>query len=134
MEPGLGLVISTVRYITGYLKTKNIMNPHIDSTTRNTVNTSIDTHINKTVLSTALKVRHLIFGDTNKCLAASDAKTIIDLFYHAARIPITEQEKLESACVGILRIISSLSMISKNKKPTHIKGDPKTTIKDIADV
>jgi hypothetical protein len=98
---------------------------------RSTINRGAEAHINKGILSSVLKIRRTLFGDTDKYIIASDAKTIIDLFHHAARIPIMEQEKLESACIGILRIISSLRMVSKNKKPAHIKGDPKTMIKEI---
>ena len=130
MEAGLSLIIGEVRYITGCNKTKHSMNSYMDSAMFATVNANFDAHINKTILSTALKLRRLLFNDTNKYFAPSDAKTIIDLFNHAARIPLFEHEKFESTCSGILRIISSFNMINKTKRATHIKGDPKTTIND----
>ena len=131
MEAGLGLIISEVRYITGYNKTKQSMRSYMDSAMFATVNTTVEAHINKTILSTALKLRRILFNDTNKYFAPSDAKTIIDLFNHAARIPLFEHEKLESTCSGILRIISSFNMINKNKRAVHIKGDTKTVINDV---
>ena len=133
METGLNLIISEVRYITGYNKAKQSLGSHIDAVTLDTVNTTIDAHINKSILSTALKLRRLIFNDKDKYFAQADAKTIIDLFNHAAKIPMFEQEKLESICSGIIRIISSFNMLNKSKKPVHIKGDPKTTINDSAE-
>ena len=131
METGLSLIIGEVRYITGYNKTKQSMSSYMDSAMFATVNAAVETHINKTILSTALKLRRLIFNDTNKYFAPSDAKTIIDLFNHAARIPLFEHEKLENTCSGILRIISSFNMINKNKRAMHIKGDPKTIINEV---
>ena len=130
MEAGLGLIISEVRYITGYNKTKQSMRSYMDSAMFATVNTTVEAHINKTILSTALKLRRILFNDTNKYFAPSDAKTIIDLFNHAARIPLFEHEKLESTCSGILRIISSFNMINKNKRAVHIKGDTKMVINE----
>lgn len=130
MEAGLSLIIGEVRYITGYNKTKQSMSSYMDSAMFATVNTNVEAHINKTILSTALKLRRILFNDTNKYFAPPDAKTIIDLFNHAARIPLFEHEKLENTCSGILRIISSFNMINKNKRAMHIKGDTKTTIND----
>ena len=130
MEAGLSLIIGEVRYITGYNKTKHAMSSYMDSAMFATVNTAIEAHINRSILSTALKIRRILFNDTNKYFAPSDAKTIIDLFNHAARIPLVEHEKLESTCSGILRIISSFNMLNKNKRAMHIKGDVKTVIKD----
>ncbi len=131
MEAGLNLIIGEVRYITGCNKTKQSMRSYMDSAMFATVSANFDAHINKTILSTALKLRRLLFNDTNKYFAPSDAKTIIDLFNHAARIPLFEHEKFESTCSGILRIISSFNMINKTKRAMHIKGDPKTAISDV---
>lgn len=131
MEAGLNLIIGEVRYITGCNKTKQSMRTYIDSAMFATVSDTLDAQINKTILSTALKLRRLLFNDTNKYFAPTDAKTIIDLFNHAARIPLFEHEKFETTCSGILRIISSFNMINKTKRATHIKGDPKTTINDV---
>ena len=131
MEAGLNLIIGEVRYITGCNKTKQSMRSYMESAMFATVSATLDAQINKTILSTALKLRRLLFNDTNKYFAPTDAKTIIDLFNHAARIPLFEHEKFETTCSGILRIISSFNMINKTKRATHIKGDPKTTINDV---
>lgn len=133
MEAGLNLIIGEVRYITGCNKTKHSMRSYMDSAMFATVNATLEAHINKTILSTALKLRRLLFNDANKYFAPSDAKTIIDLFNHAARIPLFEHEKFETTCSGILRIISSFNMINKTKRAMHIKGDPKTTINDVSE-
>lgn len=133
LETGLGLILSEVRYITGYNKAKQLMSDYIDRTTMESVNTSIDSQLNKSILSTALKLRRLIANDTNSYFSSADAKMVIGLFNHASRIHLTDYDKLETTCIGILRIISSLTMLSRNKHQAYIKGDPTTSFIDDRD-
>lgn len=124
LETGLGLILSEVRYITGYNKARQSMSAFIDQPTMESINKTIDAQLNRSILSTALKLRRIIANDTNSYFSSADAKTVINLFNHASRIHLTDYDKLETTCVGILRIISSLTMLSRNKQQAYIKGDP----------
>ena len=125
MSEHLGMIISEVRYISGINKITQAYAGSIDPAKMEAINDTITSQVRKSILSTALKYKNLTTGATNAYFAKNDAKTVIDLFNHAAKIPLHEQEKLENTCKGICAIISSLSMISKTKKIAKVKGDDK---------
>ena len=119
---GLGMIISEVRYITGVNKTIQLLNNSIDSAKMEAISETIKSQLNKSILSTALKFRHLITNTTDAYFAREDAKTIINLFIHASKIPLNDQHNLENTCKGICSIIASLNMLSKTKRIARVKG------------
>ena len=125
MSEHLGMIIGEVRYISGINKMIQSYAGSIDPAKMEAINATITSQIRKSILSTALKYKNLTTSVTNAYFAKNDAKTVIDLFNHAAKIPLYEQEKLETTCKGICAIISSLSMIPKAKKIAKVKGDDK---------
>ena len=131
MSEHLGMIISEVRYISGINKITQAYAGSIDPAKMEAVNATITNQVRKSILSTALKYKNLTTGATNAYFSKNDAKTVIDLFNHAAKIPLHEQEKLENTCKGICSIISSLTMIPKSKKIAKVKGDDKESSEDI---
>lgn len=125
MSDNLGMLISEVRYITGINKMMQVYSDSIDPAKMEAINATVISQVRKSILSTALKYKHLMTGDTNSYIAKDDAKTVIDLFNHAAKIPLHDQSKLENTCKGIGAIIASLKTIPKIKKIAKVKGDDK---------
>ena len=125
MSEHLGMIISEVRYISGINKMMQAYANSIDPAKMEAINATIISQVRKSVLSTALRYKNLTSGVTNCFFGKDDAKTILDLFNHAAKIPLHEQSKLENTCKGISAIIGSLSVIPKTKKIAKVKGDDK---------
>lgn len=119
------MIIGEVRYISGINKAMQAYANSVDPAKMEAINATVISQLRKSVLSTALRYKNLTSGVTNGFFGKNDAKTILDLFNHAAKIPLHEQEKLENTCKGICAIIGSLTMIPKPKKITKVKGDDK---------
>ena len=122
-ETELAFIISEVRYITGVHKTLQLLGKSIEPAKLNAINETASSHINKSILSTALKFRHLTTKTTDSYFSKDTAKMIIDLFIHASRIPLTDQTNLENTCKGICNLLVSFPMHNKPKKVTKVKGD-----------
>lgn len=124
------MIIGEVRYISGINKMMQAYTGSIDPAKMEAINATVTSQLRKSVLSTALRYKNLTSGVTNCFFGKDDAKTVLDLFNHAAKIPLYEQEKLENTCKGICAIISSLTMIPKPKKIAKVKGDNKESTEE----
>ncbi len=139
MENHIRTLIGEIRNISGMLHARQVYNEKIktlDPELAESIYNDIESKINKSILSTSLKLRRLITNDTNSYFGKEDTKTIISLFNHAAHIPFSESEKLYNTCTGIITIVTSLSMRpktngkdnNKKKKVAHVKGNPEVKI------
>ena len=122
-ESELAFIISEVRYVTGVYKTLQLLGKSVEPAKLNALTETINSQVNKSILSTALKFRRLTTKTTDSYFSRDTAKMIIDLFVHASRIPLTDQSNLENTCKGICNLLVSFPMHTKPKKVAKVKGD-----------
>jgi hypothetical protein len=136
-ETELAFIISEVRYVTGVHKTLQLLGKSIEPAKLNALTETINSQVNKSILSTALKFRRLTTKTTDSYFSKDTAKMVIDLFIHASRIPLTDQTSLENTCKGICNLLVSFPMYTKPKKVAKVKGDdsekPSESINDSDD-